>query len=58
MLLETWGDAHQLLGELELEHRDRPQRARRWFERCLEIGPLPRPEVSEYYLPRCLEGGR
>jgi tetratricopeptide (TPR) repeat protein len=54
-LEEIFGDAHQLMGVLELEHRGRPERARAWFERSLEIGPLPRPEVEEHYIPRCLE---
>jgi tetratricopeptide (TPR) repeat protein len=57
-LEEICGDALQLMGVLELEHRARPERARAWFERCLEASPLPRPEVHEYYLPRCLEEAR
>jgi tetratricopeptide (TPR) repeat protein len=57
-LEEIFGDAHQLMGVLELEHRGRPERARAWFERSIEIGPLPRPEVEEHYIPRCLEAAR
>ena len=51
---EAWGDAHQLLGELVLEQRERPREARAWFERCLAISPVPRSEVSDTWLPRCL----
>ncbi len=52
-LEEAVGDACQLLGVLNLEHKSEPKIARSWFERSLEIGPLPRPEVVEHYLPRC-----
>lgn len=52
-LEEVWGDAHYWLGKLWLEHRKDGARALPWFEKALEIGPLPRPEVSDYYIPRC-----
>lgn len=52
-LTEAWGDAHQTLGILLLEHEGDPEAARTWFERSVEIGPLPRPSVTEIYLPRC-----
>ncbi len=56
-LEEAVGDACQLLGVLNLEHKREPLIARSWFERSLEIGPLPRPEVIEHYLPRCTSSG-
>jgi tetratricopeptide (TPR) repeat protein len=54
-VLAAWGDAHQNLGKLYLERFDRPDRAETWFKKALEIGPYPRPEVTEFYLPRCAE---
>ena len=52
-LTEAWGDAHQNLGVLYFDFRDDPQTARAWFEKSVEIGPYPRPLVTEDYLPRC-----
>jgi len=52
-LTEAWGDAHQNLGVLYLEYKNDPETARGWFEKSLEIGPYPRPIVTEEYLPRC-----
>lgn len=54
-LTEAWGDAHQNLGVLNLEYKNNPQAAREWFEKSLEIGPFPRPIVTEEFLPRCSE---
>ena len=54
-LTEAWGDAHQNLGTLYLDFENDPQTARVWFEKSLEIGPFPRPIVTEEYLPRCAE---
>jgi tetratricopeptide (TPR) repeat protein len=51
-LLNAFGDAHENLGVLFLEHRGDPERAESWFRRALEIGPDPRPVVLEYWLPR------
>jgi tetratricopeptide (TPR) repeat protein len=50
---EAWGDAHYWLGKLWLEHRHDGVRALPWFQKALEIGPQPRPEISDYYLPLC-----
>ena len=47
----AWGDAHQNLGFLYLTHRDDPKTAIEWFEKCIEIGPDPRPLVEEELLP-------
>jgi tetratricopeptide (TPR) repeat protein len=52
---EAWGDAHQILGELFLGLRAQPRAAREWFERALAIGPVPRSEISDTWLPLCLE---
>lgn len=55
-LTEAWGDAHQNLGVLfwdEKNGRRDPARAIPWLERSVEIGPVPRPEVTERYLPEC-----
>ena len=41
-LQEAWGDAHQNLGVLYLTLRNDPEKAREWFEKCVEIGPRPR----------------
>lgn len=52
-LENAWGDAHENLGVLWLEHKQDPAAARRWFQRAIEIGPDPRPRVVEYWLARC-----
>jgi tetratricopeptide (TPR) repeat protein len=51
-LRAAWGDAHQYLGKLYLEHRHDPRAARAWFQKSVEIDP-PRPEVTDNYLPAC-----
>jgi tetratricopeptide (TPR) repeat protein len=56
-LREAWGDAHQDLGVLALEHDGDREAARRWFEQSLAIGPYPRPIVKDDYLPRCAARG-
>lgn len=53
-LWNAWGDAHQNLGVLELRHHDDPAAAIPWFERSIEIGPIPRP-VSAILIERCQE---
>ncbi|HVS17432.1 MAG TPA: tetratricopeptide repeat protein, partial [Planctomycetota bacterium] len=55
---EAWADAHQLLGELVLEQRREPRAARAWFERCLALSPVPRPDVADTWLPLCLAAER
>lgn len=52
-LENAWGDAYQNLGVLYLEVEDDPARALPFFEKCVEIGPEPRPQVTMEYLPRC-----
>lgn len=52
---EAWGDAYQVLGELLLEQRREPRAARESFERALAIGPVPRSEISDTWLPLCLK---
>jgi transcriptional regulator with XRE-family HTH domain len=54
-LLEAWGDAHECLGVLMLEHKREPAKAKQHFRLSLEIGPDPRPIVLETYLPQCEE---
>lgn len=49
----AFGDAHENLGVLYLEHRKQPKRAQAYFERAVEFGPGPRTIVTEYYLPVC-----
>jgi tetratricopeptide (TPR) repeat protein len=56
----AWGDAHENLGYLHLNHRGDPRKAIAYFERSIEIGPAPRPNVEEELLPearRMLAGG-
>lgn len=53
VLLEAWGDAHECMGVLLLEHKREPARAKMHFLRSVEIGPDPRPIVVETYLPQC-----
>ncbi len=48
-----YGDAHENLGVLYLEHSEQPERARAFFKRALEFGPGPRPKITEFYLPVC-----
>lgn len=52
-LESAWGDAHELLGVYYLERANAPADALRYFEKSLEIGPLPRPSVEQIHLPRC-----
>ncbi len=54
-LTQAWGDAHENLGVLYLQHLHDPTTARTWLEKSLEIGPDPRPVVTELHLPRCEE---
>lgn len=57
-LLEAWGDAHECMGVLLLEHKREPARAKIHFLRSVEIGPDPRPIVVDTYLPQCEEAIR
>jgi len=54
-LLEAWGDAHECMGVLMLEHKREPAKAKQHFRMSLEIGPDTRPIVKETYLPQCEE---
>ncbi len=50
-LENAWGDAHQNLGILKLVFADDRAKAREYFERSVEIGPAPRPDVTNSLLP-------
>lgn len=50
-LLNAWGDAHQNLGVLYANLKDDPKTAEGWFEKAVEIGPEPRPLITNYWLP-------
>ena len=52
-LMQAWGDAHENLGVLYLEHKGDKVAALAWFEQSQAIGPDPRPIIEEEYLPRC-----
>jgi tetratricopeptide (TPR) repeat protein len=54
-LLEAWGDAHECMGVLLLEHEREPVKAKEHFRLSVQIGPDPRPIVVETYLPQCDE---
>ncbi|MEW6071938.1 MAG: tetratricopeptide repeat protein [Planctomycetota bacterium] len=49
-IANAWGDAHENLGVLYAVHRRDAQRAIPWFERAAEIGPAPRPNVTNIWL--------
>jgi len=50
-LKNTWGDAHQNMGLLAYLHRGDAEAAERWIERAIEIGPDPRPDLTNGWLP-------
>ena len=50
-LRNAWGDAHQNLGVLYANLRDNLKEAERWFQKSVEIGPEPRPLLTNYWLP-------
>jgi tetratricopeptide (TPR) repeat protein len=54
-LQNAWGDAHENLGVLALQHDRDAASARKWFQRAVEIGPDPRPMVTDLYLKQCDE---
>lgn len=54
-LENAFGDAHENLGVLALEHDGDPAAARKWFQRAVEIGPDPRPIITDDWLKRCDE---
>jgi tetratricopeptide (TPR) repeat protein len=54
-LENAWGDAHENLGVLALEHDHDVAAARKWFQRAVEIGPDPRPKVTDVWLKQCDE---
>ncbi len=51
LLKTAWGDAHQNLGVLHFLHRNDPARALEFLERAVEIGPDPRPDITNNLLP-------
>ncbi len=50
-LENAWGDAHQNLGVYFANHANQPEEALRWFARAAEIGPEPRPVITNFWLP-------
>ncbi|MEM6567609.1 MAG: hypothetical protein AAF957_04330 [Planctomycetota bacterium] len=50
-LEEAWGDAHQNMGIIEMTIRKRPNLARDWFVKSLEIGPPSRNWLKTDVLP-------
>ena len=50
-LTEAWGDAYQNLGVLELVYEEDMAAAAHYFERSVEIGPDPRPDLTNILLP-------
>jgi tetratricopeptide (TPR) repeat protein len=50
-LQNAWGDAHQNLGVLHASLTNDFEAATTWFEKCVEIGPEPRPVVTQRWLP-------
>ncbi|MCE9595211.1 MAG: hypothetical protein K8S98_13575 [Planctomycetes bacterium] len=54
-LQNAWGDAHENFGVLALEHDRDAAAARRWFQRAVEIGPDPRPIITDHWLKKCDE---
>ena len=52
-LKEALGDAYQNLGVLHLTLKNDPAAARPFFEKSLEIGPYPRVQVEQVFLPAC-----
>ncbi len=50
-IANAWGDAHENLGVLYAVHRRDAAQAIPWFEKAAEIGPNPRPNVTNLWLP-------
>ena len=50
-LKNAWGDAFENLGVLHARHRGDLAGAIPYFERALEIGPDPRPVITDFWLP-------
>ena len=50
-LANAYGDAYQNLGVLYANHRDDPKAAQAYFERSVEIGPEPRPLITNFWIP-------
>ena len=50
-LKNAWGDAYQNLGVLCAVHKNAPEEARGYFERAAEIGPEPRPMLTNFWIP-------
>jgi hypothetical protein len=50
-LKNAWGDAHQNLGVLHAEFRKDKAQAITYFNKAVEIGPEPRPDVTSIWLP-------
>lgn len=52
-LEEAWGDAHQNMGVLLLMLEGDPEGAIPFLEKSRDIGPAPRPMITEALLPWC-----
>ena len=50
-LKNAWGDAHQNLGVLHAEFLGDKAQAITYFNKAVEIGPEPRPDVTSIWLP-------
>ena len=55
-LENAWGDAFQNLGVMLATLKDDPAAALPHFRRAAEIGPAPRPVVTELWIPACEAG--
>ncbi len=51
-LENAWGDAYQNLGYLYLVDLKQPEKARPYFEKCIDLGD-PRPIVTRTLIPMC-----
>lgn len=54
----AWADSLQDLGYLELTWKGDAEEALRLFRRSVEVGPSPRPKVSETLIPMAIEAAK
>jgi len=52
-LEEAWGDAHQNMGVMHLMLLDDPEGALPFLEKSRDIGPAPRPMITQALIPWC-----
>ncbi|MEX1025348.1 MAG: tetratricopeptide repeat protein [Planctomycetota bacterium] len=50
-LENAWGDVFQNLGVLWATQKSEPEEALTWFQRAVEIGPEPRPMITNLWVP-------